>query len=281
MTPERMIRADGLVMRFSASIACSARYSWTNPMIPLSATMTRMRAVSLRSPMAAVIAAAPSRTRIIAFVNCSARRRHAGLAARSSSSFGPYAIRRCRASSGSRPRSPSEPSAATTSGTLTAQGSRRRSLAATSSIWTPEGPPTPGNALTLSVRSSYPARSGRPSPVRLPSVNAAASPAEVPIGPIGGIGPPESSARATGSSRSGALRATTAPFDEPSPLVPFYTADAEARGIDVRPAGTAGRAEGLKPLAISQTAMTISCGASGAMKKPSESSNMLPSGATM
>ena len=88
------MRADGLVIRFSASIACSARYSWTNPMIPLSATMTRMMAVSLRSPMAAVMAAAASRTRIIALVNCSASRRQAGLAARSSSSFGPWAIRR-------------------------------------------------------------------------------------------------------------------------------------------------------------------------------------------
>src|SRR5450759_1203622 len=38
---------------------------------------------------------------------------------------------------------------------------------------------------------------------------------------------------------------------------------------------------GLKPLPISHTAMTISCRASGAMKTPSESPNMLPSGATM
>ena len=44
---------------------------------------------------------------------------------------------------------------------------------------------------------------------------------------------------------------------------------------------SAAMADGLKPLAISHTAMTISCTASGAMKNPSESPNMLPSGATM
>jgi hypothetical protein len=66
----------------------------------------------------------------------------------------------------------------------------------------------------------------------------------------------------------------TAPGDADLPtVVPFYAADPEAaaRGIDVRPAGSAGLADGLKPLAISQIAMTISCRASGAMKKPSES----------
>ena len=68
-----------------------------------------------------------------------------------------------------------------------------------------------------------------------------------------------------------------------SPSCRFYAADPEAVacGIDVLPADSAAIEDGLKPLAISQTAMTISCRASGAMKKPSESSNMLPSGATM
>jgi hypothetical protein len=40
-------------------------------------------------------------------------------------------------------------------------------------------------------------------------------------------------------------------------------------------------AEVLKPLAISQTARTISCTAVGAMRTPSESPNMFPIGGTM
>ena len=41
--------------------------------------------------------------------------------------------------------------------------------------------------------------------------------------------------------------------------------------LDVSEADSAARADGLNPLAISQTAMTISCTASGPTKKPSES----------
>ena len=69
-------------------------------------------------------------------------------------------------------------------------------------------------------------------------------------------------------------------------LTPLQTAEAAvsdtaACHLNVSPADSAASAAGLKPLAISHTAMTISCTASGAMKKPSESPNMLPSGATM
>ena len=159
VTPARMMRADGLVIRFSASIARSARYSWTNPMIPLSATMTRMIAVSLRSPMAAVIAAAPSRTRIIAFVNCSASRRQADLAACSSSSFGPCVARRRRASSGSRPRSASEPRAATTSERIDAPRVAVAIHRGDDLELDLRGLPSPGNMLMLLVRVR---RTGRP-----------------------------------------------------------------------------------------------------------------------
>ena len=186
-------------MRLSASIACSARYSWTNPMIPLSATMIRMMAVSLRSPMAAVIAAAPSRTRIIALVNCSASRRQAGLAACSSSSFGPRVIRRRRASSGSRPRSASEPSAAD-------------DLRSVDRPWVPDAVDR-GDVLDLDARGSAdawghghaagfrfvaPGVIGVTSAGTIPSVNAATCSAKVPIGPIGGIGHPESGGPALG-----------------------------------------------------------------------------------
>ena len=69
-------------------------------------------------------------------------------------------------------------------------------------------------------------------------------------------------------------------------LTPLQTAEAAvsdtaACHLNVSPADSAASAAGLNPFAISHTAMTISCTASGAMKKPSESSNMLPSGATM
>ena len=101
--------------------------------------------------MAAVMAAAASRTRIIAFVNCSASRRQAGLAARSSSSFGPWVIRRRRASLGSRPRSASEPRAETTSGASIAHGLGTRSTSATCKVCTPEDPPAAGSTLMLSV----------------------------------------------------------------------------------------------------------------------------------
>ena len=78
VSPPRTTRDDGLVIRLSASIAFSARYSWTKPTIPFRATIARMTAVSLRSPMAAVMSAAAIRTRIIALVNCSASIRQAG-----------------------------------------------------------------------------------------------------------------------------------------------------------------------------------------------------------
>lgn len=63
----------------------------------------------------------------------------------------------------------------------------------------------------------------------------------------------------------------------------FYAADPDMAAChrDASPAGPVAITDGLKPLAISQTAMTISCTASGAMRTPSESPNMLPSGGTM
>jgi hypothetical protein len=81
----------------------------------------------------------------------------------------------------------------------------------------------------------------------------------------------------------GGLRHAGGPLAFPGS--PTYVAETvlgvAACHLGVSPAGAAAIAGELKPLAISQTAMTISCTASGAMRTPSESPNMFPSGGTM
>ena len=89
VSPSRTTRAVGLDMALRASRACSARYSWTKPTIPLRTTMARMTTVSLRSPRRAVMTAATISTTIIAFVNCSSSRRQGGFLPRSTSSLRP------------------------------------------------------------------------------------------------------------------------------------------------------------------------------------------------
>ena len=80
------------------------------------------------------------------------------------------------------------------------------------------------------------------------------------------------------------LRRERPRVNQPSAGSPSYVAEtvlAAACHLDPAPADATAMGDALKPLAISQTAMTISCSASGAMKTPSESPNMLPSGAMM
>ncbi len=115
VSPSRTTRAVGLAIRLRASSACSARYSWTNPTIPLRTTIARMTNVSLRSPRRAVMTAATIRTTIIAFVNCSTSRRQGGFFPRSTSSLRPWRSRRAAASGAARPRVGSVASAAATS----------------------------------------------------------------------------------------------------------------------------------------------------------------------
>ena len=59
-------------------MAPSARYSWTNPTIPLSRTTARMASVSRRSPSSAMTPAATSSTTTIVLVNCATNTSHAG-----------------------------------------------------------------------------------------------------------------------------------------------------------------------------------------------------------
>ena len=121
-SPSRTTRAVGLVIRLRAAIACSARYSWTNPMTPFSTTIARMTTVSLRSPMTAVTTAAMTSTTIIVLVNCSTSSRHGGLRARSTSSFGPTRESRSAASEAPSPTSGSIPRLATTVSPSSAHG---------------------------------------------------------------------------------------------------------------------------------------------------------------
>jgi hypothetical protein len=108
-------------MAFSAAIACSARHSWTKPTIAWRTTMAKITAVSFRSPMTAVMAAAATRTRIMVLANCSASSRHAGLRAHSRSTLGPTRSKRSVASAAVRPTAESVASAAATASAGTAQ----------------------------------------------------------------------------------------------------------------------------------------------------------------
>ena len=107
------------------------------------------------------------------------------------------------------------------------------------------------------------------------------------LSPVFGAGPPglvlDRDGRALRRDDTRARRPSTQPSRAAGS--PTYVAETvlglAVCHLDVSPADSAASGSGVKPLAISQTAMTISCRASGAMKTPSESPNMLPSGATM
>ena len=102
-SPSRTTRASGLDIRLRASMACSARYSWMKPTMPLKTTMARMIRVSLVSPMSAVMTAATRSTTIMALVNWSSSSRQAGRCFFSTSSLGPKRSRRSAAASAGSP----------------------------------------------------------------------------------------------------------------------------------------------------------------------------------
>ena len=68
--PSLMTFAFSAVNFFSASIACSALYSWINPKIPLSTTIVEMTIASSFSPIRREITRAARRMKTIDEVNC-------------------------------------------------------------------------------------------------------------------------------------------------------------------------------------------------------------------
>ena len=94
--PSRRTRACGADIRFSASMAFSARLSWMAPISALHTTMNRIISGSGDSPSpcqnstAADTTAATSRMRIIKSANCRRNRRRKDSFFCPSSSFGPH-----------------------------------------------------------------------------------------------------------------------------------------------------------------------------------------------
>ena len=148
VSPSRTTRASGLDIRFRASMACSARYSWTKPMMPLRMTMARMMSVSFVSPMSTVMTAATMSTTIMALLNWSSSSCQAGRCAFSTSSLGPRRFRRSAAAPTARPSSGRVPSAAATAAASSCQGRRAASRGVTGarqrSAACSSGSPMPG-----------------------------------------------------------------------------------------------------------------------------------------
>ena len=125
-SPPRTAVAVGAAMRWSASSARSARYSWTKPSRTANRTMTVMATASVVWPNAADMAVATSRMTMSTFWNCP-RSRAQGLTRRGgASSLGPTAASLRAAAAESSPRSTEVPSDANTSARPRAWGAPAR-----------------------------------------------------------------------------------------------------------------------------------------------------------
>ena len=95
--PSRNTCAPDSDMRFSASIARSALYSWTNPITAFRITITMMTIVSSRPPTKPDMTAAAINTMIMKSLNWSSSMRQGGRARFSCNLFEPYCASRAAA----------------------------------------------------------------------------------------------------------------------------------------------------------------------------------------
>ncbi len=101
--PSRSTRQCGLSIARRASIAFSARHSWTNPRMPFMTTMTAITAASVCSSAMIETTTAPPSTAISGLTNCRTSTSHQCSIVRASTSLGPYRSSRSAASCSDRP----------------------------------------------------------------------------------------------------------------------------------------------------------------------------------
>ena len=138
--PSRSTRAVRRICEWSASTACSERYSLTKPSTTLMATMRTMMPASVVSPTTAATIAAPTRSTNRKLRNCRPRTLQK-LTPWLRRAFGPTAASRRSASAPLRPSGPAASARRTSSAGSDAD--RARSRDRQSSLLAAVGPPSP------------------------------------------------------------------------------------------------------------------------------------------